>query len=242
MSEVVPNGLSFVNPSAIFDDMPSEDPWKTPSDVVGERVRQLRKMTGQSVGQLAADCAAFGAPELTADVIYLIENGRRKDGARTRKITVDELLILSYALGMCPMYVLLPKENDKYWLSSTVSTSALEVYLWLVGYRRLWFVGNEDLEEQPGVPPHRSYPESHQYIRELEEDVAYSGVETYSEVNNQLQLLQEVVAKLDKQAERLHGGELVRTIAAQVINALVDAGWQSPPPSIDSAAERQTDG
>lgn len=222
--------------------MPSEDPWKTPSDVVGERVRQLRKMTGMSVDLLAALCADHGAPELTTDVIYLIENGRRKDGTRTRKITVDELLILSYALGMCPLYVLLPKENDKYWLSPTVSTSALEVYLWLVGYRKPWFLGHEDLEQQPGVLPHRSYPESHQYIRDLEEDVALAGIEVQLESKEQLTLLREVVAKLDKEAERLHGGELVRTVAAEVINALTEAGWRPPMPSNDPAAERQTDG
>lgn len=223
--------------------MPSDEPWKTPSDVVGERVRQLRKMTGDSVADVAAECARLGAPELTADVLYLIENGRRKDGARTRKVTVDELLVLSYALGMCPLYVLLPKENEKYWLTPKTSTSALEAYLWLVGYRKpAWFLGHEDLDEEPGVLPHRSYPESHQYIRDLEEDVAFSDIGLHLEVEKKLAMLREVVAKLDKEAERLHGGELVRMVVAEVVSALTKAGWQPPPLPDESATERQGDG
>lgn len=64
----------------------------TPSDVVGSRVRGLRRERGQSVAELAAAAAKAGHPELTRDAIYAIESGRRLAGRRRRTVSVDELL------------------------------------------------------------------------------------------------------------------------------------------------------
>lgn len=72
------------------------------SDVVGERLRALRKSRRMSVEGLAAKCKENGSPELTANAIYSIENGRRKGGVRTRHVTVEELPALATALNVAP--------------------------------------------------------------------------------------------------------------------------------------------
>ena len=80
----------------------------TPSDVVGERVRELRHRRGQSVAELAADCAAAGHPELTRDAIYTIESGRRLEGRRRRTVSVDELVAFARVFDV-PVFELLPE-------------------------------------------------------------------------------------------------------------------------------------
>ena len=72
---------------------------ETVSDFVGARVRELRKSHGWDVAELADRCARRGRPELTANALYSIESGRRKDGERTRQITVDELVVLADVFG-----------------------------------------------------------------------------------------------------------------------------------------------
>lgn len=79
------------------------------SDTVGANVRLIRKKRGWSVAELARRCAELGggAEKLTAPIIENIEHGRRRDGERTRGITVDELIFLADALCVGPG-VLLP--------------------------------------------------------------------------------------------------------------------------------------
>jgi transcriptional regulator with XRE-family HTH domain len=98
--------LSFVNSSGKLDDVTNDEASETPSDVVGSRLRQLRKQRALSIEQVADLCAEAGAPELTANALYLIEGGRRKSGRRTRKVTVDELLALGAAFNVSPLTLL----------------------------------------------------------------------------------------------------------------------------------------
>lgn len=74
------------------------------SDLAGTHIRLMRKARGWSVTDLAARCAELGdrGGRLTGPVIENIEHGRRKNGERTRDITVDELLILAEALSVPP--------------------------------------------------------------------------------------------------------------------------------------------
>lgn len=72
----------------------------TASDIVGARVRDLRKRCRWNMDELAERCARAGRPELTANALYFLESGRRKDGDRTRNITVDELLVLADVFGL----------------------------------------------------------------------------------------------------------------------------------------------
>jgi len=72
----------------------------TPSDVVGERIRELRRHRHLSVQELADICAKAGHPELTKAAIYTIEGGRRLEGRRRRAVTVDELLAFAEAFDV----------------------------------------------------------------------------------------------------------------------------------------------
>jgi transcriptional regulator with XRE-family HTH domain len=83
------------------------------SDTVGANVRMMRKNRGLSVAELAEKCADLGSPQITAAVIENIEHGRRKNGDRTRDVTVDELIILADALMVGPG-LLLPEMISQY--------------------------------------------------------------------------------------------------------------------------------
>lgn len=78
-------------------------PEKVPSDVVGEQLRSLRKSRRMLAKDLAARCKEVGYPELTVNNLYSIENGRRKNGIRTRHVTIDELLALGRAFEVSPL-------------------------------------------------------------------------------------------------------------------------------------------
>lgn len=75
------------------------------SDTVGENIRAIRKRHGWSVAELAERCEQAGA-HISASVIENIEHGRRRNGERTRDITVDELVVLAAALRVTPGVVL----------------------------------------------------------------------------------------------------------------------------------------
>src|SRR5262245_26330552 len=70
------------------------------SDAVGRRVRELRRRREQSVEQFVEAAADAGHPELTRDVLWAIESGRRVDGRRRRLVSVDELLALAEVLDV----------------------------------------------------------------------------------------------------------------------------------------------
>ncbi|MEV6820186.1 helix-turn-helix transcriptional regulator [Nocardiopsis dassonvillei] len=86
---------------------------ETVSDIVAQRVRQLRKSQGMKATDLAEKCRELGMPHLTAATISNIETGRRdKDGRRRRNIDVDELLVLAHALNVAPVHLMVPTEGD----------------------------------------------------------------------------------------------------------------------------------
>ena len=108
----------------------------TPSNVTGDRVRQLRRSLGWSVEDLAERCAEIGAANLTVPALYVIESGRRdkETGRRRRMITVDEWLALSRAFGVAPLVLLLPHEAAaEFQITSDVSAGAEAVFRWLIG-------------------------------------------------------------------------------------------------------------
>lgn len=83
--------------------------FRSPSDVLGERIRESRRRRGWTSRQLAERCMAMGLPRLTPSVMANIESGRPDaDGRRRRDITVDELLAIAYALDVPPSHLLLP--------------------------------------------------------------------------------------------------------------------------------------
>lgn len=126
---------------------------ETVSDVVAERISYLRRRRGWSAARLSEECAAAGAPQVTADVIANIESGRRspKTQERRRDVTVDELTQFAAALGVPPIALLVPAGSGPY-VRVTSTTQALsdDFLRWVTGRsllpglpvepkRRAWF-------------------------------------------------------------------------------------------------------
>jgi transcriptional regulator with XRE-family HTH domain len=85
-----------------------DDLGPTISDAVAANMREVRKRRGWKIADLAARCQALGggAESLTENVIENIESGRRRNGERTRQITVDELTAIAAALSVPPAYLM----------------------------------------------------------------------------------------------------------------------------------------
>lgn len=135
---------------------------RTPSDVAGKRVREVRRRHGWTAAQLAERCAEIGAPEITSSVVTDLETGRRDKatGRRRRSITVDELLVLACALDVAPVHLLVPLEEGKYWITPRRIDKAGIVRQWIRGReplarmsRRFYFTEVPDREwERPAAP------------------------------------------------------------------------------------------
>ena len=108
---------------------------ETPSDIVAQRVRDMRRRLGLTAGGLAARCAGIGAPQITAQVITNLETGRRDaSGRRVRGITVDELLVLAAALDVPPPYLLAPLTGDGILaITPSLEVDGLGASRWLCG-------------------------------------------------------------------------------------------------------------
>lgn len=82
-------------------------------DAVAAQVRRYRLRRDLSVRQLAEECAALGAPQLTAASLGNIERGQDQDAKRKRRdVTVDELMVLARALGVPPLLLMVPLDSQ----------------------------------------------------------------------------------------------------------------------------------
>src|SRR6266700_5123069 len=106
----------------------------TPSDVVAARVREVRGKRNLTVAELAGRCAGLGAPELTAQALYKLEQ-RRPGKLRPRPVKVDELLALAAALNVAPVHLLVPPDDFRkaYQLTGGISERAVYVRHWIRG-------------------------------------------------------------------------------------------------------------
>ncbi|UGQ15022.1 helix-turn-helix domain-containing protein [Yinghuangia sp. ASG 101] len=88
----------------------------TPSDVIADQIRASRARLDITRDQLAARCAALGAPGLTYAAITNIETGRREKTTKKRRrdVTVDELMVLARALEVPPALLVLPIGSRKH--------------------------------------------------------------------------------------------------------------------------------
>jgi transcriptional regulator with XRE-family HTH domain len=102
---------------------------------VAERIRRIRQRRGWTAEALAARCAEVGAPEITRSVIANIETGRPdKGGRRRREVTVDELLILAYALQVPPVLLIVPLDStEKLQVTANVEMDVLAAAGWVAG-------------------------------------------------------------------------------------------------------------
>lgn len=81
---------------------PQTSPADPPGETARTRLKELRKRRGWGTAAFAEACAAAGMPGLTQSSIENIESGRR------RNITIEELAVLAYALGVPPVVLLFP--------------------------------------------------------------------------------------------------------------------------------------
>ncbi len=137
----------------------------TPSDVVGDRVRQLRKKWGMTVEQLAQRCAEEGMLELTEQALYNIEAGRRSGQGRRRgnrrAVTVDELCALARVLDVAPVHLLALPDETVQQVTRRTAVAAPEVFLWARGDRPL--AGQDEtryLTESYATPAWEAYRDS----------------------------------------------------------------------------------
>lgn len=159
--------------------------------------------------QLAARCAEIGAPQLTVDALYLVENGRREPdtGRRRRKVTVDELLALALAFDMSPLYLLLPREEADVHLTSTVSRSAVKVFRWLVDEEPMWLThedGDQNPFDNPMLTHLRERPAyvEHLFARASKRQADAQGAAQESETERLLRIIAEKVGVDAKEVER----------------------------------------
>jgi transcriptional regulator with XRE-family HTH domain len=85
----------------------------TVSDLIAERLRDVRTERGWTAAELAAACARAGQPKITAAVIANIETGRRNpDGSRRRQVSADEMLLFAAVLKIPPADLLADPHAD----------------------------------------------------------------------------------------------------------------------------------
>jgi hypothetical protein len=96
----------------------------------------VRKRRDWSPADLAARCAALGAPDLTENVIENIESRSVRATKRPRPVTVDELLTLGAALNVAPVHLLVPPDDDSdapYGVTAAVTERVWDVRAWIRG-------------------------------------------------------------------------------------------------------------
>jgi hypothetical protein len=83
----------------------------TPSDLIAQRVRELRRARGgMTVAELAERCKDAGMPGLTAQALYKLEGQR--DKRAPRPVSVDEMLVLAYVLDVAPVHLIAGLDDD----------------------------------------------------------------------------------------------------------------------------------
>ncbi len=223
------------------------------SDLIGERIKQIRDRRGMTAKQLAARCKEIGAPEITAPVIANIETGRRgPDGKRRRDVTVDEVLILAYALEVPPILLLLPRGGtEKLQITPDAGMDLMTAAAWAAGDdnafraisgqavpateedRKRWFQWRKDARP---VDLLRNMWLWLQMLAEEEHSADPLAVGDVERANRQHVLADKAVAR--------QGGDPPRQVVqaiANLLNWLISLGFE-PPPVSRSVAERLKDG
>ncbi|HTJ68766.1 MAG TPA: helix-turn-helix transcriptional regulator [Actinospica sp.] len=190
---------------------PNASPAATMSDVVGDRIRATRKRRGWSAQKLADQLAAAGAPELSMFVISNIESGRRKaDGKRRREVSVDELFLIAYVLGVPPVHLLVPDEDSETPVEVAPGARVDGPNLML-----RWIRGDQTL---PGVDPRGFFAATLEHVQ------APDGQQTLAEyTRNVLQnQAREIVGQLNAQTKELadQAAQRVSSLAERLDQAI----------------------
>jgi len=105
---------------------------ESPTQIVARRVAALRARRGLSAQKLADRCADYGMPDLNRSVITNLENNRRQT------VTIDELLTLALALGVAPLHLLIPTNDDaRVAITPNSDVDAANARQWVIGEQPL---------------------------------------------------------------------------------------------------------
>lgn len=129
----------------VRDKLSDVTPEKLTSQVVGQNLARLRKLTQMTTRVLADSVAEQGVP-LSGSGITEIEKGRRT-------VNVDQLTCIAAALGVSPLALLTPLPDDldpdaEVMLSGTSPERADDLYMWLKGERSLTDDMLDDFERE----------------------------------------------------------------------------------------------
>jgi transcriptional regulator with XRE-family HTH domain len=114
---------------------------KSPSEAAAEELRRVRTRKGWNQQQLADALHELGAP-IDRATISKIETGERR-------ITLDEVFLFAYALGVSPAALVLPRPaRSMVAVTPTTSVTALEALHWLRGVYSLAEGEWDDAEER----------------------------------------------------------------------------------------------
>jgi transcriptional regulator with XRE-family HTH domain len=117
-----------------------------PGQVLALRVKEARERRGWSQGELAKRVSALGY-SLARPVINRIEQG----GVRAGNVSVEDLLALAAALGVPPVHLLVPLDDDAE-LAVTPGVPPLparEARAWIRGFLPLPILPELDLRDLP---------------------------------------------------------------------------------------------
>ena len=183
------------------------------SDIVAQRIKTARKRRGWSAQELADRLAAAGAPELSMFVISNIESGRRKDGRRRREVSVDELFLIAYVLGVPPIHLLVPAEGGEESVEVAPGVWVDKPELML-----RWIRGDQTL---PGIDPRGFFAATLEHVQ------APDGQQTLAEYTRNVlhDQAREIVEQFNAEAEQMADRAKQRVLAlSERLEQAIDSG------------------
>lgn len=101
----------------------------SPSKVFRDRLKEARKLKGWTQQQLADALASLGV-KLDASGITRMERG-------TRGVTLDDVIAIAAALGVSPLHMIVPLDDNGAQLAPSLTVSTADARAWLRGQRPL---------------------------------------------------------------------------------------------------------
>lgn len=204
-----------------------------PSDVVGQRIKELRRKRGWSLGDLAEACARAGAEQLTSNAIENIEHGRRdKNRRRRRMVTIDELLAFALALDVAPVHLLVPIDDQTpYAITSRQTEVAGAVRDWVRGF---WYLDGVDPRTFLSEVPEQEFQANERYLAKQRESMqraasARQGAKQLREYAEKLrndppagaENAEEVAAAAERYAEQAEEGAAMTDMQADGLESFM---------------------
>jgi transcriptional regulator with XRE-family HTH domain len=205
------------------------------SDRVGAKVREHRQRLGLTREQLAERCAELGADGITASVLVNIESGRPdKQGVRRRDVTVDEVLILAYALDVPPIVLFVePDNHTPLPVTPKTQVSGWDALYWVTGEeeppwlqdgeadsaerRRRWRDAASQLTESRAVKT---------YVKRLRVLQARGDQAAYMDLLRDMARASDILAM---------SGKDVPIVEEEHLNTMLEQGWLDHPDEVVAA-------